>query len=136
MREVNYIVVHCTATSQTAKVESIKRYWREKLGWKSTGYHYIIAADGTETQLANLTQITNGVKGHNANSVHICYIGGVDSNGKPIDNRTEAQKFQMLKRIKYLKGLFPRAEIKGHRDFPNVSKACPCFDAIEEYSEL
>ena len=26
--------------------------------------------------------------------------------------------------------------IQGHRDFPNVNKACPCFDAKAEYRNL
>jgi N-acetylmuramoyl-L-alanine amidase len=36
-------------------------------------------------------------------------------------------------------GLFaihPQAHILGHRDLPNVSKSCPCFDAQEEYKDI
>ncbi|WPC14746.1 N-acetylmuramoyl-L-alanine amidase [Riemerella anatipestifer] len=63
MRTIKYIVLHCTATSQTTTIESIKRFWREKLGWKNVGYHYIIKPDGEIVQLADLNTITNGVKG-------------------------------------------------------------------------
>ena len=82
--------------------------------------------------------IANGVKGFNKESIHISYIGGVDKNGKPVDNRTAVQKEAILKCIKDViewsdnKCLI----IQGHRHFPNVNKACPCFDAKAEYRGL
>lgn len=30
--------------------------------------------------------------------------------------------------LKLLTGRYPRAVVQGHRDFPDVAKACPCFD--------
>lgn len=127
MREIKYIVLHCTATPQTASTESIQKYWREVLGWKSPGYHYIIMPNGALIQLAKESEICNGVAGYNANSIHISYIGGVDGTA-PVDNRTAAQKAAQIKLLKTLKGKYPNAIIQGHRDFPNVKKACPSFD--------
>jgi N-acetylmuramoyl-L-alanine amidase len=128
MRNISNIVVHCTATAQNTTVEAIQNYWRHILKWKSPGYHYIILPDGTIKNIAPLTQICNGVAGHNSNSVHLSYIGGIDSVGKPMDNRTEAQRQSMLKLVLDLKKQFPHAAIKGHKDFPGVKKACPSFD--------
>jgi N-acetylmuramoyl-L-alanine amidase len=136
MRTITHIVVHCSATGQDAKVEAIQRYWKQNLGWKSPGYHYIIEADGKETQLLTIAQPSNGVKGFNKSIINICYIGGVDKLGKPIDNRTDAQKKQLYTRLKALKTMFPQAIIQGHKDFPNVAKACPCFDAKTEYKNI
>lgn len=136
MRTITHIVVHCSATGQDAKVEAIQRYWKQNLGWKSPGYHYIIEADGKETQLLTIAQPSNGVKGFNKSIINICYIGGVDKLGKPIDNRTDAQKKQLYTRLKALKTMFPNAIIQGHKDFPNVAKACPCFDAKTEYKNI
>ena len=45
-RKIEYIVIHCTATSPDAKVSGILRYWKEEKGWKSPGYHRIIKANG------------------------------------------------------------------------------------------
>jgi N-acetylmuramoyl-L-alanine amidase len=136
MRKITHIVVHCTATRQEAEVASILRYWRETKGWKSPGYHYIIDADGVETQLLTIAQPSNGVKGHNSSIINVCYLGGVDLFGRPVDNRTPKQKAQLLSRIKALKVMFPEAKIQGHRDFPGVSKACPSFDAKTEYLSI
>jgi N-acetylmuramoyl-L-alanine amidase len=136
MRTITHIVVHCSATGQDAKVEAIQRYWKQNLGWKSPGYHYIIEADGKETQLLTIAQPSNGVKGFNKSIINVCYIGGVNKLGKPIDNRTDAQKKQLYTRLKALKTMFPQAIIQGHKDFPNVAKACPCFDAKSEYKNI
>lgn len=128
MRTIKYIVLHCTATPQNTTIESIKKYWKNNLGWKNPGYHFMIKADGEIINTLPIEQISNGVAGYNTPSINISYLGGIDINGKPVDNRTEAQKASQIKLLKELKKKFPNAEIKGHRDFPNVKKACPSFD--------
>jgi N-acetylmuramoyl-L-alanine amidase len=130
MREIKYIVIHCTATSPHATVESIQNYWKQEKRWKSPGYHYIISANGGVKKLAEESQITNGVAGHNSYSIHVSYIGGVDSKGSPMDTRTCEQKDSMRKVIKTLHQKYPHAIIQGHRDF-GVPKACPSFDVKE-----
>ena len=136
MREIKFLAVHCTATPQTATVSSIQNYWKNVLKWKMPGYHFIIKPDGEVVQLLEIEKVSNGVKGFNSVSINISYIGGVDAQNKPIDNRTEAQKKALLDLLKKLKKQFPKAIIQGHRDFPNVKKACPSFDAKEEYKNL
>lgn len=131
MREIRYIAIHTTATPQNTKVSSIQNYWKNSLGWRSPGYHKLIEANGTVHTLAPDSAITNGVAGFNSNSLHVSYIGGVDAKGRPVDNRTEAQKIAMLKVVAEWKEKYPDAIVQGHRDFPNVAKACPCFDAKE-----
>lgn len=127
MREIRYIVLHCTATPQTASVESIQMYWKNKLGWKNPGYHHIILPDGTVVDLLPIEQVSNGVAGYNSASIHISYIGGIDSKGKALDNRTSEQKQAMYELVKKYKAMFPDAKILGHRDFPGVKKDCPSF---------
>jgi len=136
MRPIKYIAVHCTATPQTTTVESIKQYWKTQLGWKMPGYHFIVKADGQVVNLLPIEQVSNGVKGFNSVTINVCYIGGIDNNKKPTDNRTPQQKQGLLKILKELKQKFPKAIIQGHSQFPNVNKACPCFDAKKEYKDL
>lgn len=136
MRNIEYIAVHCTATPQTATVSSIQKYWKENLGWKSPGYHVIVKPDGGAIELLPIDQVSNGVGGWNSKIINISYIGGVDKNGKPSDNRTPAQKETLLKYLKKWKTMYPNAKIQGHRDFPKVAKACPSFDAKSEYKTL
>lgn len=131
MRRIDNIVVHCSATPHSTSVDSIRRYWREVLGWKNPGYHCIIKANGDAIELLSADKVANGVGGHNSNSMHVCYIGG-----QFIDDRTTEQKQALLLVLTAWKQIWPQARILGHRDFPNVAKACPQFDAITEYSHL
>ena len=134
MRRIDYLVIHCTATPQTTTVESIQSYWKNKLGWRSPGYHFIVLANGAVRNLQPIEQPSNGVAGHNANSIHISYMGGIDATGSGKDTRTPAQKDSIIKLLKDLKIKFPSAKIQGHRDFAGVHKECPSFNAIPEYS--
>ena len=133
MRKINKIIVHCTATHQSISIQSIINYWKITLKWKSMGYHFIIEENGNTVQLTDLENIANGASGYNKNSIHIAYIGGIDTNRKPIDNRTIEQKNALRILIMQLASKFPDADILGHYQLPNVKKACPCFDAAKEY---
>lgn len=136
MRRITHLVVHCTATHQSATIASIQRYWRANLGWRSPGYHVIIPPNGVPVRLAADEAITNGVKGHNATSLHVSYIGGVDRNGKALDNRTPQQRVALLEVLSAWHTDHPSSVILGHRDFTGVAKACPSFDAGAEYAAL
>lgn len=131
MREIKYIAIHCTATSQNAKVQSILNYWKEKRGWTNPGYHFLIEPNGIVHNLQPIEKPSNGVAGFNHCTINIAYIGGIDDKGNPIDNRTEIQKKRMIELLEQLKKQFPNAKILGHRDFPNVKKACPSFKVSE-----
>ncbi len=129
MRNVKYIVVHCTATQPEATIESIRRYWREVKGWKDVpGYHYIIKPDGEIIKLLDESKNSYGVYAHNSECISISYIGGIDRTGKPKDTRTKLQERAMFNKIVELLERYPKAKAVGHRDFPGVKKACPSFD--------
>jgi N-acetylmuramoyl-L-alanine amidase len=52
----------------------------------------------------------------------------------PKDTRTEAQKRSLNFLLHTLKQKYPGSKIYGHRDFS--TKACPSFDAKNEYARL
>ena len=147
MRNIKYIAVHCTASHQSMTIEGLKQEFKRK-GWVNPGYHYVVSPDGKITQLLDEDKVSNGVKGFNSVSINVAYIGGIDTNGKPIDNRTTAQKASLRSLLKMLHKKYPTAVIQGHRDFsPDLNKdgkitsnewmkACPCFNAKEEYTNL
>lgn len=128
MRTIKYIAIHCTDTLSSAQVSAIQKYWKEKRGWDTPGYHYIIKADGEVVQLLDESKVSNGVKGFNQNTVNVCYIGGRTKTKDKIDTRTRAQENAMFDKIVELTERYPGAEVKGHRDFPDVAKTCPNFD--------
>ncbi len=128
-RSIKFIVVHCTATQPTATLEAIKKYWKEVRGWGDVpGYHYLILRNGEIEKLLDESKISNGAHGHNPECLHLAYMGGIDKEGKPLDNRSDLQKQAMFDKLVELSERYPDAKILGHRDFPDVKKACPSFD--------
>ena len=144
MRKIDKIVVHCSAGSQKNTAADIVRFHTlptpKGRGWKTPGYHYIIEADGTVVAVVPEARVSNGVAGHNAHAINVCYIGGVDLSRKvngqfpPLDNRTPAQKAALRSLLAMLRAKYPSAKIYGHRDF--APKACPSFDAKSEYADI
>ena len=93
-------------------------------------------ADGTIEAGRPPKMIGAHCKSHNSHSIGICYIGGLDADGKtPKDTRTEAQKVALRKLIEHLHQRYPKALIVGHHDL-NPQKTCPCFNVTAEYIDL
>lgn len=137
LKEVKYLVVHCTATrlSQRVSVEDIDR-WHKAQGWSGIGYHWYVDRDGHIFPGRSEREAGAHVIGYNHCSIGICYEGGLDEQGNSADTRTPAQKAALLFIIKDLKQSYPNTIVLGHRDFPGVHKDCPCFDAKTEYSYI
>lgn len=141
MRQINKIIIHCSATQEGKEISAATiDKWHKKRGWRGIGYHYVIGLDGMIEYGRPITETGAHVKGHNKGSIGICYIGGVESergeNGKWIakDTRTPEQKESLLLLLKTLKKMHPTATIHGHNEFS--AKACPCFNANEEYCNI
>lgn len=134
-RRIDLIILHCTATPEGREVTvaDIDR-WHRRRGFRSIGYHYVIALDGTVHTGRPLAEVGAHCKGHNAHSIGVCYVGGLDRNFRPKDTRTESQRAALLRLLVALKRQYPSAVIRSHRDF--AAKACPCFDATREYAKL
>lgn len=140
MRKIERIFVHCTAGSQRQSIEDLKAEFRLK-GWKYPGYHYVVDINGGIHQLLAIELVSNGVKGYNSSAINVAYMGGIDSHGKPVDNRTEAQKVALKSLLIELHRQYPDAQIMGHRDIwgsdhKKWKKWCPCFDAKSEYEDI
>ena len=138
MRKINKIIVHCTDTpaGRHHTVADIDRWHRErKPPFSSIGYHWVVYLDGAVHPGRTESEIGAHVTGHNADSVGIVYVGGRSSDMKRYeDTRTPAQKAALLDLLKRLKQRYPEAKIYGHRDFAN--RACPCFNAKNEYKDI
>ena len=136
MRKINLIIVHCSATPEGKDftVDDITR-WHKARGFKTIGYHYVIYRDGSIHKGRPVSEEGAHCVGHNANSIGVCYIGGLAADGKtPKDTRTDAQKLSLRNLLSQLKKSYPGVAIRGHRDF--AAKACPSFDATKEYCNL
>ena len=136
MRKIDLIVVHCSATrcDKSYPVETLIADHGKRFGY--TGYHYYVTRDGRLYQTRHENLVGAHAKGYNKHSIGVCYEGGLNPQGKPADTRTDKQKKTLLGLLCALKLDYPDAVILGHRDLPDVHKACPCFNAKEEYAGL
>jgi len=145
MRNINLIVVHCSATKEGVH-KDLKwlRGLHRARGFYDIGYHYIIYIDGTIKGGRSVHVPGAHAKGFNDHSIGVCYIGGLDKDGKPVDTRTIAQHHALRRCIDMLKIEYPETEVVGHRDLsPDKNhdgqitldewlKVCPCFDVKTE----
>jgi hypothetical protein len=142
MRKLEYLVIHCSATPEgrnVTKEEIVDWHTAPKPrgnGWKKVGYADLIGLNG---QLDNLvdynydpwvdsSEVTNGARGYNSVSRHICYVGGVNKGRThAMDTRTPQQKETLEVYVKYMIKRHSDIKIVGHNFF-NPNKACPAFD--------
>lgn len=137
MREIKQIIIHCSATSPDLDLGAadIKRWHVEQNGWQDIGYHYVIRRNGG-IELGRdldgdgdvLEEVGAHTYGFNQHSVGICLIGGVGETNQPEANFSFIQYQSLHLIVQGLTRMFPEAEILGHRDLPNTTKACPSFN--------
>ena len=137
-REVSLLVIHCSATryDRDFPVEALRSSHKAR-GFADIGYHFYITRDGELHRCRPVNQIGAHAAGWNDKSIGICYEGGLDEQGRPADTRTYAQRCTLMDLLRQLRRDYPEARILGHYQLsPYISKACPCFDAREEYLVL
>ena len=128
MRSINQIIIHCSATPEgrDVTVDQIRRMHIQDNHWNDIGYHYVIYRDGSIHPGRPLAKEGAHTKNHNAHSIGICYIGGMDSEYKKAkDTRTPQQKEALVQLVKQLFELFGPRQGNGHNEY--AAKACPSF---------
>lgn len=151
---IDAIVIHCSATraGQDVRAADIDKMHKER-GFAMIGYNYVIDLDGRIESGRPLSRDgahcnTAGLSGlaYNKHSIGICYVGGLDKNGKAADTRTREQKIALHNLVYLLLDEYPNIkEVIGHRDAsPDKNKdgkissnewikQCPCFDVRAEF---
>ena len=138
MRQINKIIIHCADTPEGKVFDStdIKK-WHLERGFSDIGYHYVILLDGTIETGREIKRSGAHTKGHNLNSIGICYIGGKNKEfTESKDTRTCEQKDSFDYLLNTLIRIYPDCEILGHYQATETSKKCPSFDAKEEYKSI
>jgi N-acetylmuramoyl-L-alanine amidase len=130
MRPIDHIVIHCSATPASMDIGRHEiNQWHMERGWRGIGYHYVIRRDGHIEIGRSEAQVGAHVSGHNAKSIGVCMVGGVERhNGVNVaqDNFTPAQWASLKQLVQQLNQRYPLAKIVGHRDLYR-GKECPSF---------
>jgi N-acetyl-anhydromuramyl-L-alanine amidase AmpD len=146
------IIVHCSATraGRDFHASDIDAMHRSR-GFSQIGYHYVVCLDGTietgrpESMVgAHCSNHGFSSSSYNYHSIGICYIGGLDANGKEADTRTPEQKESIRRLIQDICSRYKIIEVLGHRDTsPDTNKdgivesyewtkQCPCYDVRKD----
>ena len=64
MRDINRIMLHCSATveGKDYSVDTIRKWHVDGRGWSDIGYHYVIQLDGTISQGRPITRAGAHIK--------------------------------------------------------------------------
>ena len=135
--DLKYLVIHTTASPQNWTLQTLNNFFRNLFNVRkeNRGYLVIIESSGQVTRrIKHLTPSSYAVLNfknadiniNNSNSEHIAYIGGIDKQGKGIDNRTAGQRLSMENIIRWYVEKYPNIIILGHNQV--APKFCPCFN--------
>lgn len=148
--QTTLIVIHCSATrpAQDIGFRELTEMHRVR-GIVPVGYHRIIRRDGTVEDGRPLDDVGAHVKGHNFESVGVCMVGGLDAEGRELNDNpeqfTDAQHAALRVVVQRLRDRYPGARVVGHRDLsPDVDgdgmverhewlKTCPGFDVARQF---
>lgn len=132
-RTINEVIIHCAATPEGKDftVADITR-WHKERGFSTIGYHWVVYRDGSVHAGRLEASIGAHVSGHNADTLGVCYIGGLSANGTIAkDTRTPAQRAALTDLVKALVAKYPTIKkISGHNQY--AAKACPSFDVRKD----
>jgi N-acetylmuramoyl-L-alanine amidase len=149
-----YIVFHCSATKPSMDIGAteIRKWHVENRGWADIGYHIVIRRDGRIEWGRHFDVAGAHVAGHNAHSVGICMVGGLDEQGNSFASRPDLftpRQWESAELVaKLLHRAYPGAQIVGHRDLsPDTNKngvieprewlkTCPGFNAGVELGDV
>ena len=123
MRNVNKIIIHCSASDNKNhdNIETIRKWHVQERRWKYIGYHYIITKDGIVHICRPIHKSGAHTRGHNKKSIGICLTGL---------NEFSKEQFESLKELtNELKREFGiiNSNVFPHNHF-NKNKTCPNFD--------
>lgn len=144
MLPIKFITYHCAATIEGRDHKAAEVSKWDIARFDQISYHWVVELDGTAVRTLDDNHRGAHVAGHNTGNIGICYIGGLDRNGKAKDTRTQAQKKALRELDAAYHRKYPNVISKGHRDWsPDVDgdgiiekhewlKSCPCFDVATE----
>lgn len=105
-----YIVLH-HAAAIICTAQQIDN-WHKGNGWSGIGYHFFVRKDGSIYQGRPEWATGAHASGKNSESIGVCVEGNYDVE----TNMPKLQKNALKELLAYLKGKYPTAGIKGHKE--------------------
>lgn len=127
MRKINKLVIHCTDSPDSLDIGFNEiNDWHRQNGWMSAsgvscGYHYIVRRDGRVELGRPEEEVGAHVKGHNADSLGIVWVGRKNLTIRQ-DNSLKSLVFSLM--TKYDIDIL---HVVGHNELYS-RKTCPNID--------
>lgn len=123
MNNPQRIIIHHSLTKDSGTVSwgAIHRYHTQMLGWSDIGYHFGIerVQDKIQVLMGRMPDRQGAhTRGHNINSIGICFVGNYDKVQVPQDMWEKG-----IQLVRYLKRVYNISEVKGHNEYSY--KSCP-----------
>lgn len=135
MRTIKKIIIHCSDSEDSLDIgrKEIDE-WHRLRGFLSDsgisiGYHYVVRRSGLIEVGRPVAEVGAHVKGHNSDSIGICWVGRKAPAAK--------QKEELFKLVKSCMKTYnvPIDKVFGHYEF-DPGKTCPNLDMIKVRAEL
>ena len=130
MRVINKVIIHCTDSPDSLDIDvrDVNR-WHLDRGWSGIGYHYFLKRNGTIQIGRPVEKIGAHVRGHNHDSIGVCWAGR--------NNITTKQYKSLLLLLRGLKSQYKLTvdDFFGHTELDN-NKTCPNLDMQKIRAEL
>lgn len=126
MRKIKSIILHVSDSPDDLDIGAKEiREWHLQKGWSDIGYHYVIKKNGEIEIGRELEKPGAHVRGHNVDSIGICWVGRQN-----ITNKAYAALTHLLLNLLDKYNLSCQ-NILGHYEI-NPKKTCPNIE-MEDY---
>lgn len=114
--DTKYLVLH-HADATKCTVQDVHK-WHLNKGYSGIGYHFFVSKKGEIYEGRPIESVGAHCYGFNKCSIGICAEGDFTKDIMP-----DIQKKAINEILLYLKNIYPKAEIKGHKEL--TATACP-----------
>ena len=125
MREINKIIVHCSAHRTASFDDVLNWHTLEKPdgnGWDDIGYHWAVCYGGQEYEGRPLQIQGAHCKGYNEDSIGACLLGDKEFSFNQLETlRMQIYAWEVM--------IGHKLEVFAHYELNNTGKTCPNIDA-------
>ncbi len=128
LAQVKYLAIHHTAGPDTQTPQQIANFHVNSNGWGGIGYHFLIGKDGMVYYVGDISTARANVANLNEQVLGICLIGSFINGKQPtpqqIDSTRKLCDF-FINHYPALVNVQSWDAMRGHKDLPGQSTACP-----------
>ncbi|MBI2017832.1 N-acetylmuramoyl-L-alanine amidase [Candidatus Daviesbacteria bacterium] len=128
LSQVVFLAIHHTAGPDSQTPEQIANFHISSNGWGGIGYHFLVDKNGIVYYVGDISTARANVANLNDQVIGICLIGSFMSGKEPTDAQINSAKILcdfFINNYPDLANLNSYDQVKGHKELPGQSTACP-----------